>query len=119
MRQNATTGAPVRSEPKLGERLRVPSLVERRHREHLGGRDRSLATPAVDPHLEHQRAPRLARVLLEDRSQRAGEPQRLVVLALPDVAAEDQPGGAGLHRLARLLEHRVVAGLAAAGDQHQ
>ena len=37
------------------ERLRVPALVECRHREHLGGGDRALTTSAVDPHLEHQR----------------------------------------------------------------
>ena len=47
------------------------------------------------------------------------EPQRLVVPALEDVAPEDEARGARLHRLARLVEHGLVAGLLAAGDQQQ
>jgi hypothetical protein len=31
MRQKATTGAPVRSEPKAGKGLRVPALFKRCH----------------------------------------------------------------------------------------
>src|SRR5256885_10872160 len=50
------------------------------------------------------------RVLGEDLAQRRDEPQGLVVLALPDVAAEDQAGGASLHGLPGLVAHGVVAG---------
>jgi len=38
------------------------------------------------------------RVLGQDLLEMFDEPQRLVVLSLPDVAAEDQPGNAGLRR---------------------
>lgn len=41
------------------------------------------------------------------------------MFALPYVATEDQPSGTGLHRLAGLLSHRIVIGLAAAGDEQQ
>jgi hypothetical protein len=41
------------------------------------------------------------------------------VLPLPDIASEDQSGRPRLHRLAGLLQHRLVAGLLAAGDQQQ
>jgi len=48
IRQNETTGAPVRSEPKL-----VAALVERGDRQHLGCGDDALAAAAVDSNLEH------------------------------------------------------------------
>src|SRR5690349_21311 len=47
------------------------------------------------------------------------EAERLLVVALEDVAAEDEAGGTGVHRLARLLQHGFVAGLLAARDQQQ
>ena len=53
MRQKATTGAPVRSEPKRREGLGVPALDERGDREQLGGRHDALAAAPVDPYLEH------------------------------------------------------------------
>jgi hypothetical protein len=53
----------------------------------------------------------------QDLPERGGEPRRLVVVALPDVALEDQAGGAGLHGLARLVQHGLVPGALAPGDQ--
>jgi hypothetical protein len=41
------------------------------------------------------------------------------VAALEDVAAKDQASGAGFHRLARLLQHDLIAGVLTAGDQQQ
>ena len=58
-------------------------------------------------------------VLGQDVPEPGDEAQRLVMLALPDVAAEDQAGGAGRHRLARLLEHRLVPGPLSSRDQQQ
>jgi hypothetical protein len=57
------------------------------------------------------------RVLGEDLLELGDEPERLIVAALEDVAAEDQAGGAGFHRLAGLLQHGLVAGVLTAGDQ--
>ena len=54
MRQNATTGAPVRSEPKLGNACACAALDERRDREQLGGGDDALTAAAVDAYLEHR-----------------------------------------------------------------
>ena len=54
MRQNATTGAPVRSDPKVGNACDVPALAEGRDREELGRRDDALPAPTVDTHLEHR-----------------------------------------------------------------
>lgn len=53
MRQNATTGAPVRSEPKLGKACREPAVPEGSHREDLRGCHHTLAPSTVDPDLEH------------------------------------------------------------------
>src|SRR2546421_11596197 len=41
------------------------------------------------------------------------------MLPLPDIATEDQPGGAGLHDLAGLVDHPLVVALLAAGQPHQ
>src|SRR6266542_2922057 len=56
-----------------------------------------------------------AGVLGENLAQPLHEPQRGIALALPHVASEDQARGAGLHRLARLVEHRLLA----ARDENQ
>src|SRR5574341_1193822 len=58
-------------------------------------------------------------VLAQQLPQPRDEPERLVVLALPDVAAEDDAERPGLHGLAGLLEDALVAGLLAAGEQHR
>src|SRR5829696_6733336 len=50
--------------------------------------------------------------LLDDRD-------RLVPLALPDVAAEDDAGAARLHHVAGVGEDRVVIGLGAAGEDDE
>src|SRR2546430_10007664 len=49
-------GAPVRSEPKVGDASAWRPLVEGGDREKLGGSDDTLATAAVDADLEHERA---------------------------------------------------------------
>ena len=54
MRQKATTGAPVRSEPKLGEGLGMPSLVEGGDREQLGRGDYTLPAASVEANLQHR-----------------------------------------------------------------
>ena len=53
MRQNATTGAPVRSEPKLG--TPAPRGLRRRRRRTARRPSRPLPAPSVDPYLEHHR----------------------------------------------------------------
>ena len=58
-------------------------------------------------------------ILGQDFLELGDEPERFFTTALEDVAAEDQAGGPGLHRLARLLKHGLVAGMLSAGDQQQ
>ena len=58
MRQNATTGAPVRSDPKLGKACAWRPSQEGGEREQLGRRDDALAAAAVDADLEHALNPR-------------------------------------------------------------
>ena len=53
MRQNATTGAPVRSDPKLGNACAWRPSLERGDRQQLGRGDHALAAAAVDAHLKH------------------------------------------------------------------
>src|SRR4029078_5425929 len=64
-------------------------------------------------------SPSGARVGVDRLAKPLGEPERLVVLALPDIASEDETGGTGAHGLLGLGEHGVVAGPAAAGEQHE
>src|SRR5436309_8010570 len=45
--------------------------------------------------------------------------QGFTMLSLPDIATEDQPGGTGLHDLARLVYHVIIVSFLAAGQQHQ
>ena len=51
-RQYATTGAPVRSEPKLGNDC-VLTLFESSERQQVRSGDDALAAPAVQSHFEH------------------------------------------------------------------
>ena len=44
----------MRSEPKLGKRLRMPAFEERGDGEHLGARNDALATTTVYAHLQHR-----------------------------------------------------------------
>ncbi len=57
MRQKETTGAPIRSDPKLGKRLRMATFVEGGDRKDLCRRDRALTSPPVDANLEHPVTP--------------------------------------------------------------
>src|SRR5262245_7860425 len=58
-------------------------------------------------------------ILAQQLPQPRNEAERLGMLALPDVAAEDDAERAGLHGLAGLFEDALVAGLLAAGEQHR
>jgi hypothetical protein len=53
MRQNATTGAPVRSEPKLGNACACRSAQKSRDGEHFSAADHTLPTSSVNTYLEH------------------------------------------------------------------
>src|SRR5579884_436462 len=61
----------------------------------------------------------LPAVLQQDILELLGHVERLVEGALPDVATEDEAGGARFHRLARLLQQRLVAHLLPAAEDHQ
>ena len=56
IRQNEVTGAPARSEPKVGKAWAVLAVLEGGYREHLRCGDDSLAATSVYPDLEHQAA---------------------------------------------------------------
>jgi hypothetical protein len=53
MRQKATTGAPVRSEPKLGKACACRPCSKAATDKQLGGGDHALAAAAVNADLQH------------------------------------------------------------------
>ena len=58
-------------------------------------------------------------VLVENLAQGFDQAQRLIVVALPNVAPEDEACGASVHRLTRLVQHRFVTGPCSTGDEHE
>src|ERR1019366_8742516 len=56
IRQKDTTGAPMRSEPKLGNACAWRPSAKGGHREDLCGGDDALPSTAVDAYLEHAAA---------------------------------------------------------------
>ena len=95
-RQNATTGAPVRSDPKLGKACACRPSRNAASDEQLGGGDDALPAPPVDAHLEH----RLAAGDQPNDVQRRDD----ALARAATLAAHQQPGGA----VARQRGHRVA-----------
>src|SRR5260370_34543266 len=60
----------------------------------------------------------LRRIFFQHRVNAARYRQRVVIFALPDVAPEDQPRNARVHRDAGLVQQIFISDFAAAGNEH-